>query len=126
MNISNKKTKVNNEWVDISPIVYRTGNAITLERVSFIGNTATVVVRVKHFTDVERTKKSTLFSDVNVELGITNDTIVDKRTGQYADNTTPDEYKQGEFDFFYTQKIASMEESLNGGIMRADELKRFD
>lgn len=126
MNISNKKTKIDNEWVEITPVIYRTGNAITLEKVSFIGSTATVVVRVEHFSDVERIEKSTLFNDVNVELGITNDTIVDKRTGQYANETTPEEYRQGEFDFFYTQKIASMEESLSFGIMRADSLNRFD
>lgn len=125
--ISNKKLLRNGEYTEISPTVYRTATAISLEGVSFIGRIADVTAKIEHFQDAERTIKESTFEDRVIKLGLNNsEPLIDKRTGQYSDETTPPEYIQGEFDFFLTQKIGSIEEMLIMGVLRADTLNRFD
>lgn len=67
-----------------------------------------------------------------VKLRADNTTILDKTTGQIADETTPEENQIGEYDFFKTQNVFAIYNiesfaQLDAAIIaRADAQKRFD
>ena len=125
MNISNKKLNRNNVLVEITPSVFRTAKQIELKG-SFVGNTAKIAIQISHYKNAERTEKDNTFADLIIDLKIDNSTLIDIRSGQYSDENTPEEFVKGEFDFFLTQKIGSIEEMVQMSILRADSLNRFD
>jgi len=124
MNISNKKVKRDNVYTEVTPAIYRTAKMIKLSA-NFVSKKATATVQVNHYKDSARTENESLPIQ-EVVLNITNSQIVDKTTGGYADENTAEENKQGEFDFFYTQNIASIENMIQMAIQRADTLNQFD
>jgi len=125
MNISNKKLNRNNVLVEITPTLYRTATPLELKG-SFVGSTANIAVQIQHFQDAERLLKDDVFQDDITNLVIDNSTLVDSRSGQYIIEDTPEEFQLGEFDFFLTQKLGSIQEMLGMAILRADAMNRFD
>lgn len=63
---------------------------------------------------------------VDVTLIATDEIMVNKNTGQFADWDTLEEDKIWEYSFIRTQTIASLEQLEINWIMRADVLWRFD
>jgi len=124
MNISNKKVERDNVYTEVTPAIYRTAKMIKLSA-NFVSKKATAIVQVNHYKDDSRTENESLPVQ-EVALGITNEQLVDKTTGEYASENTTEENKQGEFDFFYTQNIASIESMIQMAIQRADTLNQFD
>jgi hypothetical protein len=119
---------ISNSNVFINPVIYR---LVELEiQPNYTSDKdlllVDIVCTIKHYLDNNRTQKATLIQDKVVSLRIDDFTSVDKRSGNYATESTPEEFKQGELTFFMSQKIGSINEMLAFGVQRADLLGRFN
>ncbi|OJJ16756.1 hypothetical protein BKI52_33145 [marine bacterium AO1-C] len=128
INISNSKTI-------LSPVIYRAVEAkIEPHYLDFTLVRVDIVCKVYQYINIERTEAFALQKHYQRVLKIKASTIVDSRNGNYVDTSLPEghpdfvpvEFRIDELKHFMKQKNLSIEEALEGGILRADSQNKFD